>query len=191
MNHRYFVLELCAASVDQLFLRDADPKKYKEPKLPYHLGIFLELANGLSYIHSKKLIHRDIKPENILIHVHFDADGNRQVKMKWADFGLCRPVSERGTYTMSGIKGTRFWRAPELLKQIEEEEINGSLPATTLRGTVKSDVFAEGLLFGYYFSDGKHPYGLASTKIESNIFKNKQVNVTGKFLLLIKSQNNQ
>ncbi len=31
------------------------------------LKYFYEVAKGVQYMHSKKLIHRDIKPENILI----------------------------------------------------------------------------------------------------------------------------
>ena len=88
-------MELCAASLDQIFL---DPKKYNGPNLPHYTTVVLQLAEGLEYIHSKNLIHRDIKPGNVLIYVD-STDG--KITMKWADFGLSRTVNERGTYTMS------------------------------------------------------------------------------------------
>jgi serine/threonine protein kinase len=142
-------MELCAASLDQVFLKDGDPRKYNGPKLPHHLVVFLQLASGLEYIHSKNLIHRDIKPGNVLISV--DSNGDK-VTMKWADFGLSRSVNERGTYTISGIRGTRKWLAPELLEILENnKEIR--------RGTVKSDVFVLALVFGYLMLNGQHLYG--------------------------------
>ncbi|VDK66657.1 unnamed protein product, partial [Cylicostephanus goldi] len=50
-----------------------------------------QLADALSYCHSKRVIHRDIKPENILL----DSKGN----VKVADFGwaVVSPNSRRQT----------------------------------------------------------------------------------------------
>ena len=168
-------MELCEASLDQLFLKSDDPKKYNGPILPCHFTVLLQLATGLEYIHSKKLIHRDIKPGNVLI-----SCTEEKVTMKWADFGLSKPVNERGTYTMSGIKGSDTWMAPEMLRMVELEE--GEIRQ---RGTIKSDIFSEGLVFGYFLSDGKHPYGVGY-KIQYNILKNKPVKLEGKYIYLRK-----
>jgi serine/threonine protein kinase len=137
--------------------------------LPDHSTVFLQLAEGLEYIHSKYLIHRDIKPENVLMYV----DPAGQITMKWADFGLSRPVNQRGTFTMnSGIKGTRNWYAPELLIQVSQFK-----RSTPIRGTVKSDVFATGLVFAYLLLDGQHLYGSNEFEIVNNILADKKVNV--------------
>jgi serine/threonine protein kinase len=97
--------------------------------------------------------------------------------MKWADFGLSKPVNERGTYSMSGVRGTLNWYAPEILDiYIRNEDIGNSTPP--LRGTIKSDVFAEGLVFGYYLMGGRHPYG--PKQIMQNIQRNNPVNLNGK-----------
>jgi serine/threonine protein kinase len=177
-------MELCAASLDQVFLEDGDPRKYNGPKLPHHLVVFLQLALGLEYIHSKNLIHRDIKPQNVLISV--DSNGDK-VTMKWADFGLCRFVNERGTYTMtSEIKGTINWYAPELLKLYSQLSNTIQRP----RGTVKSDVFVLALVFGYLLLEGRHLYGLGF-EIPTNIMNNILVNMEGKFTCLTAEKVNE
>jgi serine/threonine protein kinase len=160
--------------LDQIFLETNHPRKYKGPKLPHHFTVFLQLAEGLEYIHSKNLIHRDIKPGNVLIHVD-STDG--KITMKLADFDLSRPVNERGTFTMSsGFVGTRNWYAPELLKLITQLQ-----QSTQRRGTVKSDVFALGLVFVYLLIDGQHLYGSNEIEIMANIVANKQVHTKSKF----------
>jgi serine/threonine protein kinase len=98
--------------------------------------------------------------------------------MKLADFDLSRPVNERGTFTMSsGFIGTRNWYAPELLKLL----IPQLQQSTQRRGTVKSDVFALGLVFVYLLIDGQHLYGSNEIEIMNNIVANKQVNRNSKF----------
>ncbi|XP_057374562.1 serine/threonine-protein kinase/endoribonuclease IRE2-like [Daphnia carinata] len=165
---KYFALEFCDGSLDKLFLKSYDQMKYKGPT-PLPIEMFLHLASGLAYIHSRGLTHRDIKPENILISVKMTEQGE-QATMKWGDFGLCRPVNERGTYTMSRIRGTRFWFAPELYEILESNVKYGN------RGTVNSDVFAEGLVFGYILLNGNHLYG-SDDEVMTNIKQNIPINI--------------
>ena len=172
---RYFALELCQGSLDQLFLPDNDPQKYIGPRIPHNFAVLLQLALGLAYIHSKNLIHRDIKPENVLIHI--DSTGDK-ITLKWAYFGLSKSMNERGSCTLSGVKGTKNWLAPELL-QLCQVQTSGQQ-----RGTVKSDVFAEGLVFAYILLIGKHPYGSDVYEIQTNIVNKEPINMEGnKFLL--------
>jgi serine/threonine protein kinase len=175
LGFRYFALELCAASLDQMFLDANHSRKYRGPKLPHYITVFSQLASGLEYIHSNNLIHRDIKPENVLISV----DSTSQVvTMKWADFGLSRSVNERGTFTMnSGIKGTRNWYAPEIMKLISQfQQFEKAL------GTVKSDVFAQGLVFAFLLLDGHHLYGTNELEVCINIAANNPVNISSKLI---------
>ncbi|XP_057370244.1 uncharacterized protein LOC130691331 isoform X2 [Daphnia carinata] len=167
----YFALELCDASLDQVFLNGKDNPKYKGPALPNNFEVFYQLATGLKYIHSKKLIHRDIKPENILISVKH-TDQGEELMIKWADFGLSREVSERGTFTMSGVKGTKIWFSPEVM-----EIMGRDLQIEKAKGSIKSDVYAEGLVFGYILLKGKHIYGENALEIAKNI--TKSVNMSG------------
>jgi serine/threonine-protein kinase/endoribonuclease IRE1 len=160
--------------MDKLFLKEGDPKKCCR-RMPPREDVLYQLATGLEYIHKNGMIHRDIKPQNVLIWVN---PKNEQVLMKWADFGLSKEVNERGTCSMSELAGTRNWLAPELLKIWihVEESIDGST-SSLRRGTIKSDVFAEGLVFGYFYLEGEHIFGPA---IIDNIMKNNPVNITSK-----------
>ncbi len=161
-----------------MFLKEGDPNKYSGP-IPPQLTVLYQLALGLEYIHKMGLIHRDLKPENVLIWV--DPKEGR-VLMKWADFGLSKPVNERGSFSISGIRGTLNWLAPELLKLYYDQETSPSGSGTTStnkRGTIQSDVYTEGLVFGYILLGGVHLFG-SGLKIQSNILKNKSVNLDSK-----------
>ncbi|KAA8542657.1 hypothetical protein F0562_023844 [Nyssa sinensis] len=66
--------------------------------------IALDLARGLSYLHSQKIVHRDVKTENMLL------DKTRTVKI--ADFGVAR-VEASNPNDMTGETGTLGYMAPE------------------------------------------------------------------------------
>jgi serine/threonine protein kinase len=154
-------------------LKDGDPRKYRGP-MPQEIEVLHQLAIGLEYIHQMKVIHRNIKPENVLIWVNPITD---QVLMKWSGFGLNKEVNERGTYSMSGIRGTYNWLAPEILKLLQVDEANKA--AVKQRGTVKTDVFPEGLVFGYFLLKGLHLFG-TPMQIQTNIIESAPVNLCGK-----------
>ncbi|KAK4014944.1 hypothetical protein OUZ56_027456 [Daphnia magna] len=168
----YYAMELCDASLDQLFLQSNDHRKYKGP-IPRHIEAFQQLASGLEHIHSKKLIHRGIKPSNILISAT-PARRHIEVTLKWAGFGLAKSVNEKGLHSWPGVKGAITRYAPELLKKLiygekaEQEEF---------WGTVQSDVFVLGLVFGYLFLKGEHLYGSSETEIHENIIEKNPVNM--------------
>lgn len=68
------------------------------------LKIAIQLAEGMSYAHSKSLIHRDIKPGNILL----SFDGT----VKITDFGLAKKVAGEGIEGLS-VAGTPPYMPPE------------------------------------------------------------------------------
>ncbi|KAG8384816.1 hypothetical protein BUALT_Bualt04G0157700 [Buddleja alternifolia] len=82
--------------------------KNRRKKLAFKVVIqlALDLARGLSYLHSKKIVHRDVKTENMLL------DKNRTVKI--ADFGVAR-VEASNPNEMTGETGTLGYMAPEVL----------------------------------------------------------------------------
>jgi serine/threonine protein kinase len=89
-------MELCAAS-----LQDYIKGKYEGP-MPTDEQVLFQLANGLEYIHSRKILHRDIKPDNILISL------TKPVEMKWSGFGSSKPVNDLNC-SLSGVKGNQNW----------------------------------------------------------------------------------
>ncbi|XP_008840856.1 aurora kinase A [Nannospalax galili] len=73
-----------------------------------------ELANALSYCHSKRVIHRDIKPENLLL------GSNGELKI--ADFGwsVHAPSSRRTT-----LCGTLDYLPPEMIEgRMHDEKVD-------------------------------------------------------------------
>jgi serine/threonine protein kinase len=169
---RYYAIELCVASLDKLFLSETDPKKYRGP-MPSRKDVLLQLATGLEYIHKENVIHLDITPKNIVIWVNPE---HENVLLKWTDFGLSKQLKETGSYTVTKIRGAEGWFAPEILKILDKQQQTSRTEAKQ-RGTVKSDVFNEGLVFGYYLLKGRH---LFAGLVESNIYHNKPVNLDSK-----------
>ena len=125
-----------------------------------------QIADALSYLHSKGIVHRDLKPENVLL-------TNKQ-NVKMADFGLAReyvalkradPVNEWLTfykqYYMNTFAGSPPWMAPEVFRG---------------HYTQKADVFSLGVIFfailerDYDTFQGKRYYGaFAQLKWEGKV----------------------
>ncbi|WCJ21582.1 Protein kinase superfamily protein [Euphorbia peplus] len=78
----------------------------KKVALKTVIQLALDLARGLSYLHSEKIVHRDVKTENMLL------DSNRTLKI--ADFGVAR-VEAQNPRDMTGETGTLGYMAPEVL----------------------------------------------------------------------------
>jgi hypothetical protein len=63
--------------------------------------------------------------KNELIVLIWVNPNTNQVLIKWADFGFSKRVNERGTFTMSGVRGTYDYFAPEILKLLDEDSSTG------------------------------------------------------------------
>lgn len=72
----YIQMEFCEGSTLQSFIQKNPFRSEENTKW----RIFSQLAEGLSYLHSKGLIHRDLKPQNIFLDVNYN--------VKLGDFGL-------------------------------------------------------------------------------------------------------
>ncbi|MEO6446355.1 MAG: serine/threonine-protein kinase, partial [Gemmatimonadaceae bacterium] len=91
----------------------------RESRLPVSdaCHVLREVADALSYAHSRGIVHRDIKPDNILIE---RATGRPMV----TDFGIARAAEGDARLTVTGIAvGTPAYMSPE--QAIGERELDG------------------------------------------------------------------
>jgi serine/threonine protein kinase len=165
-------MELCVASLDQLFLPEDDPKKYKG-SIPSYEQFCFQLISALEYIHGNDLVHGSIKPTNILIWT------NEDPQIKLSDFGLTTSRVNDGHTTkrvISGFLSSRYWLAPELLLTAESSD---------RQFTKESDIFAAGSVFFYFLSRGCHLFGNATHEIIKNTSKGIHANIFCKLILAI------
>ena len=97
----FIQMELC----DHTFRDYIDNYKNKDSHIQI-LNYFLEILNGLQYLHSLNIIHRDIKPTNIYML-------NNVIKI--GDFGLSTThFNNNEKFMMSNDIGTDFYNATEI-----------------------------------------------------------------------------
>lgn len=99
------------------------------------LTIAEAVLDALAAAHRAGLIHRDIKPENVLV----TPDG----RIKVADFGLARAVTEATAATTGTLLGTVAYLAPEIV--------------TSGHADARADVYAVGILL-YEMIVGSTPH---------------------------------
>lgn len=112
------------------------------------LDIAVGTARAIAYLHEEcqdLVMHCDIKPPNILLDAH--------MQPKVADFGLAKLSDRERTVSVSMIRGTRGYLAPEWLDR--------SKPLTC-----KADVYSFGVVLLELVS-GRKTYVLTSAALES------------------------
>ncbi|WP_162237044.1 serine/threonine protein kinase [Sphingomonas sp. Leaf28] len=106
----------------------------ERPGIKRVVDIMLDIASGVSFIHSEGYIHRDLKPSNLFS----DADGRFVI----GDFGSVVRVGENG-YADTGSRHSLLYRTPE--------EVNSS------RAYQRGDIYQLGLVL-YQLLGGHLPY---------------------------------
>ena len=125
--------------------------EYKGP-IPSEAQGLYQMACGLRYIHSQKLIHRDIKPSNVLI------SGTKSVQLKWSDFSLNKATDEPGTFTPNAPPGTYDWMAPEILRDLMDDSKSSDESSNSV-ATTFSNIFSAGCVFFFFVEPPLHPFG--------------------------------
>ncbi|KAH3832278.1 serine/threonine-protein kinase stk11-like [Dreissena polymorpha] len=144
----YMIMEYCADEI-QSMLESVPEKKF--PIWQAHL-YFVQLIDGLEYMHSKSVIHKDIKPGNLLItldHV-----------LKITDFGVAEMLDMfSADDSVKTSQGSPAFQPPEIANGLE-----------TFKG-FKVDVWSAGVTL-YNMTTGLYPFeGESIYKLFENIGK--------------------
>ncbi|XP_053566852.1 tyrosine-protein kinase FRK [Bombina bombina] len=131
----YIITELMRHGSLQTYLQNDQGATIKVPQM---VDIASQVASGMAYLEIQNYIHRDLAARNVLV-------GENNV-YKVADFGLARVFEmEDDVYEQkSDVKLPLKWTAPEAVR--------------SNKFTVKSDVWAFGVLLCEIVTFGKMPY---------------------------------
>jgi len=133
-------------------------RKESEFKQNQKSKIIFDIAKGINFLHSCKIIHRDMKPENVLLE---QKDGTFVAKL--CDIGCARFISKEKITIM----GTPAYFAPEIIKgRIESlSEFNEAV-----------DIFACGLLFWEVDTQQRIPWDQLKPRT-NNCFNSEELSI--------------
>ncbi|KAJ8760536.1 hypothetical protein K2173_015203 [Erythroxylum novogranatense] len=126
-RHRLLVYEFMKNGSLDRFISTDEEQSAKLLNWQNRLNVALGTARGITYLHEECrdcIVHCDIKPENILLDENYSA--------KVSDFGLAKLTKDHRCLSLTNVRGTRGYLAPEWL---------ANLPITS-----KSDVYSYGML---------------------------------------------
>jgi eukaryotic-like serine/threonine-protein kinase len=83
------------------------------PNMLLVLGLMVDVAKGLVYLHDRGIMHCDIKPDNVLLKPD-DSSPTRAIA-KLTDYGLSRAMDPDVTHVSNWTAGTPFYIAPEVV----------------------------------------------------------------------------
>ncbi|KXS21072.1 kinase-like protein [Gonapodya prolifera JEL478] len=151
----YLVFEYCPCSLQSML----DHITGNKLPIPEAHNYFVQLMEGVEYLHSRSVIHRDIKPGNLLI----AADGT----LKITDFGITEQFDmfDPDGMWITTFAGTHQFLSPEVTTGAEKSP------------GVMTDIWACGVTL-YNMVSGKYPFEFPE---EGNLMGLHEKIASGKF----------
>lgn len=120
------IYEVARSQNDELFytMKEVKGKPWKatieSTSLPDNLKIWLDVAEAMSFAHSKSILHRDLKPENIMV-----GSFGEVLVMDW---GLAMNLDAKEQYGALAKGGTPAYMAPEMARgEIDKLDIRSDV----------------------------------------------------------------
>ncbi|CAG9829291.1 unnamed protein product [Diabrotica balteata] len=130
----YLIMEFCVGSLQNM-LESTPDKKF--PQSQAH-GYFLQLIDGLEYLHSMRVVHKDIKPGNLLLTLEGD--------LKISDLGVAETIDLFAKDDTCYIgQGSPAFQPPEIANGLD------SFPG------FKVDIWSSGVTL-YNITTGIYPF---------------------------------
>ncbi|KAF2201712.1 ankyrin [Delitschia confertaspora ATCC 74209] len=113
----------------QSFLSQQD-RNWTDELQTLTFGLLTDVAEGVTMLHTTKIVHGDLKPENVLLF-----PSSRRLVAKISDFGFSSPFVEH----RDRIGGTLYWNAPECMPNAPQE-------IKPFAQTLTRDIYSYGLI---------------------------------------------
>jgi serine/threonine-protein kinase len=101
----YIVMEYVQGQTLKALIREQVATQSQPLPVELALNLGIQISAGIGYAHRAGLVHCDVKPQNVLV----TSDG----RVKVADFGIARAMSEASRQTASLLWGTPHYFSPE------------------------------------------------------------------------------
>jgi serine/threonine-protein kinase len=134
-HRHYIVMEFVNGRTLKSVIREYTQREGAPLPVARTLNLAIQICAGIGYAHRAGLVHCDVKPQNVLV--------TRDDRVKVADFGIARALSEASVNTGSLLWGTPHYFAPE--------------QAAGQATTPASDVYAIGIII-FEMLTGRLPF---------------------------------
>eukprot|EP00117_Sycon_ciliatum_P004998 scpid2454/ scgid4326/ Leucine-rich repeat serine/threonine-protein kinase 2 len=136
LQPRYLIMELAPQGSLRSILERQEPLFR-----PVQHRIALQVAEGLEFLHRKRILYRDLKSDNVLI---FSTNATATINAKISDYGISRFACPAG---LAATTGTAGYRPPEMIRARGKTAYDFS-----------ADIYSFGLFLFELATNGQRPF---------------------------------